>query len=412
MLLQRLIALMALCLFAAAPLMAADPLPAPTDTTPAVESAPASPEEVQTEAAMEASQAAPAPQAMSEEGTTPEAGTAPPEQSAAAATDERYQVYVVQKGDTLWGISRRFIEDPYYWPDLWANNPEVRNPHFIYPGQKLQIYSGPIMVMPAQPPVPEPPVVAETPLAPAPADEQVASVPSPPVEPEVLITIPRGAGYVATEEADSVGRIYDFTEARQLAATGDTVFVHMNPEKTAQAGDRFDIFATMEEIRHPVTKKAVGHKIVELGTLEVIATHEDVDTAVLGRTYREVTRGAWLTPHRTARQTVALKKAAKDLQGYVVSSYYDRVLQGEHDVIYVDLGERQGLTVGNLLTVTRPRKATEANKDRSKKSIRLPDELVGYALVVETRATTATAVLIKALGPTLIGDRVKTQTGR
>ena len=49
------------------------------------------------------------------------------------------QTYVIKKGDTLWGISRRFLKDPGYWPDLWSNNPFIGNPHFIYPGQRVAL---------------------------------------------------------------------------------------------------------------------------------------------------------------------------------------------------------------------------------------------------------------------------------
>ena len=59
-----------------------------------------------------------------------------------AFAQEQEQTYVIKKGDTLWGISERFINDPYYWPNLWANNPEITNPHLIYPGDQIRIFGG------------------------------------------------------------------------------------------------------------------------------------------------------------------------------------------------------------------------------------------------------------------------------
>ena len=64
-----------------------------------------------------------------------------------SAIAEEPQIYTIKKGDTLWGISERFIKDPYYWPNLWSHNPDIPNPHFIYPGQKLAIYDDRIEII-------------------------------------------------------------------------------------------------------------------------------------------------------------------------------------------------------------------------------------------------------------------------
>ena len=335
---------------------------------------------------------------------------APAVEDVPAEKSSAYLTYEVQKGDTLWGISRRFIEDPYYWPDLWANNPDIQNPHFIFPGQKLRIYSGPIVVV----------GVEEEKVSPAPEQEVVTSeitqAPAAPVviaEPLVTIVIPAGLSFIGESEQSAGGTIFDFPVARHFAGNGDTVFVRMPAETNVAIGDSLQIVKSRADIIHPVSKKRLGFQVDQLGDLEITALGKDLHTAIIRKNFREVERGAWLSPNKALHQQIALRRASSEMSGMVISTALRKELQGPNEVLFVDLGEDHGLMTGNLLTLTRPYKATDLVEIKNSRdaAVVYPEEFIGYALVVDTNPETATAVILKALGPVVIGDLVRAQTG-
>ena len=337
--------------------------------------------------------------------------------STARATEEvtdesssAYRTYEVQKGDTLWGVSRKFIEDPYYWPDLWANNPDIQNPHFIFPGQKLRIYSGPIVVVGVEEekvfPALEPVVTSEVaPTLPVPA--VIAA------EPQVTIVIPAGLSFIGESEQSAGGTLFDFSVARHFAGTGDTVFVRMPAETGVAVGDQLQIVKSRADIIHPVTKKRFGFQVDQLGVLEITALGKDLHTAIIRKNFREVERGAWLSPTKALRQQIALRRATTEMSGMVIATALQKEMQGPDEVLFVDLGADHGLKTGNLLTLTRPYKATDLVEIKNSRDAALvyPEEFIGYALVVDTNPESATAVILKALGPVVIGDLVRAQTG-
>ena len=60
-----------------------------------------------------------------------------------AINPDHPETYTVVKGDTLWDISGKFLSEPWRWPDLWKNNPQIQNPHLIYPGDRVSlVYKG------------------------------------------------------------------------------------------------------------------------------------------------------------------------------------------------------------------------------------------------------------------------------
>jgi LysM repeat protein len=386
MLHKRILPLMALLISFSSPLFAQ------VTTTPVAEEA------IEKEATVEAT----IKEATAEETSGKEA---PAENSSA------YRIYEVKKGDTLWGISKKFIEDPYYWPDLWANNPDIQNPHFVYPGQKLRIYAGPIVVVGIEEQETTTPPTQEV------ATPEITSVPAEPAveaEESITIAVPNAVSFIAEGEQSAGGTIFDFPDARHFAGSGDTVFVRVPNEKRVVVGDRMQVIKSRADIIHPVSRKRLGFQVDQVGTLEIAALGKDLQTAVIRKSYREIERGAWLSPRRAVREQIALRRATHEMSGMVVATASHKELQGPNEVLFVDIGESKGLRVGNLLTLIRPRKATDLAPIKNRKDAALvyPEELIGYALVIDTNPETASVVILKSLGPAVVGDLVRAQTGR
>jgi LysM repeat protein len=316
------------------------------------------------------------------------------------------QIYTIKKGDSLWGISQRFIEDPYYWPNLWANNPDITNPHLIYPGQKLRIYNGRIEFLPQYPepvapaemieePAPVPVSVAEmAPEAPAPEDPQVQVMKSP----------GGGSGFLLTDETP-LGLLVDSVDSRVLLTRDDLVFLDMIDPSQVRVGDSYSLFAAGKEVLHPQTGEKFGTIMFELGFLQVVSVNGRTVEARIVDAYREIERGAQVFPYVPAHKEIELKKGQGQLNGYLIEGQQDKLSLGQNDVVYIDLGIDSGLQVGNLLYISRPREASELALDK-KNAIPLPDQLLGAALVVDARAKSSAAFIFKSVSEMHVGDQV------
>jgi len=276
---------------------------------------------------------------------------------AHAATEKKE--HVVQKGDTLWDISTAYLYDPFQWPRLWNVNRDIENPHLIYPGQIINIpmeiavqRMQPEIARPELPPAPEP--VAE--IKPAPEPE--------PVEEPVLETLPVAVqhevikalstyGFIADKEEIGLGTITSQEEDRLLISSGQTVYVKARKKGALETGEKYSIVRVFEEVKHPVTRKKVGYLARILGDLSVVAADEDMATAVIGSIYLETMVGDKVMKH-VQHLTWHRKTGGhpgEELQGYILASPDGKMIMGEGDVLFIDLGRRDGLGTGEVLWV-------------------------------------------------------------
>ncbi|NIQ39126.1 MAG: LysM peptidoglycan-binding domain-containing protein [Proteobacteria bacterium] len=231
------------------------------------------------------------------------------------------EVYVIKKGDTLWDLSGRYLNDPFQWPQLWQRNQYITNPHLIYPGNSLRLYGRP---MAAPPKTTEKTVrVGEEEAEVAPVSEAAETAAVQEIieetgvvgeEQEVaalqdveegldaergdIVQVLRKGGveYVILEE-DSLGRIIDARYRKRLLAQGDTVYLALK-KRPPEVGERFLIFRTQKTLKNPYTGKK-GKKVYLLGALKVTAVKGVLYQAEITDSMDAIKRGDEIMTYRT-----------------------------------------------------------------------------------------------------------------
>ncbi|HIJ80813.1 MAG TPA: LysM peptidoglycan-binding domain-containing protein [Desulfuromonadales bacterium] len=307
---------------------------------------------------------------------------------ALAAEQEEPTIYVIKRGDTLWGLSERFIKDPFYWPNMWSKNSQVTNPHLIYPGQKIRVFPDRLEIVQKEQPAKQAPVE-----------------PLPEVAAEKTYTVYGTEGYLLEGEIKPLGTIIGIHNDRILAGDDDSVYTDIGSAQGAKGGEKYSIFRKDVKVIHPVTSEVVGTKIIPLGSLQLTDIERKASRAIITKTNREISPGSFLMEyHQNKRYEVTLKKNDRDLKGYIVESFNGTGIVAAGDVVYIDIGSDKGAEVGNMLYIVRDVKLdpryTEGRNDR------LPQELLGQLVIVKTGGKTATAIVVKSIDAIYKGDRI------
>ena len=312
-------------------------------------------------------------------------------------------LYTVQKGDTLWGVSKRFLKDPYYWPNLWSHNPAIGNPHRIYPGQRLHIYDGRIELLAVE-------ALPELPLD-TPAPEAAAVVTDEPVQ--LVDTLGGARSFIGVRDAATLGTLIDTVDNRVLMAEGEPVFLEMDDLAAVKPGQRLQLLELGAEVLHPLTGQPIGFQVNHLGVAEVTEITPSVAVATILDSAREIQRGARVRLYDELPAQIAPQPCQHDLYGYIVAADEGKIALSQLDVIHVDLGAAAGLAVGNELAIFRPR--TFARSTRPIKQldadnfVELPDVPLGTAMVIAVQEDTAAALVRQVANqPIYRGDQVRT----
>ena len=298
--------------------------------------------------------------------------------------------HIVQKGDTLWDICQKYYGSPWLWPKLWEMNPFITNPNLLEPGDKINLLEDVPLIRPAakEEGKQEKQIVAS--VAPAKSHDKwwkrgldVSG-----------LTNVRSIGYFSREALDPIGTIVSSDSERLILAERDRVVVKIE-DSAVHDGDIVWVYKSSEALRDPEDRSIIGYAISILGNLKI---HKRVGSglyeAEVNEAFRDIRVGDSLTTYNPVSSCVVPRPAPGGLETEIIATKDLIQIIGQFAVVYLDAGENQGVKRGNLFEVLKERPG-------------LPSLVIGYLLVLDTRADCATGVVVEAKEQFFRGARVR-----
>ncbi len=322
--------------------------------------------------------------------------------------------HTVQRGDTLWDISKLFLKSPWRWPELWGMNLEqIRNPHLIYPGQVLVLVKtggratlrvGQAGGQPAEGTVKLSPQVRSELLS----NGAIASIPLNLIGPFL-----NEAVVFDTDALATAPRIVATQEGRVLVSRGETAYVRGD----LKGARDFRLFRKPHPLVDPDTHEILGYEARYVGTAEFLRPEGTTTGAdgkpevvpasfVVTSTRLEAGVGDRLSPVPQRDLTAYAPHAPeKPVSGRLVSIYGEGMFAGQNQIVAINRGARDGIERGNVLALWRAGRPAVDKTEGHDTAMRLPDERNGLLFVFSVFDRVSYALILSVQDPVRPGDR-------
>ncbi len=323
---------------------------------------------------------------------------------------EHPEIYIVQKGDTLWDISSNFLRDPWFWPEIWHKNPQVSNPHLIYPGDELAIiYVGGVKRIQVSRRGETGQAVSKglkiVKLSPRIRAQSIdASIPSIPMESiRQLLEKP-----LIISEEDLANSAYVLDSKNNSLANAINDVLYVRKLDTSKGNGRFQIFRPNKPLVDTATGEVLGYEALYVAEAKLEKGGDPASVRVTS-SRREIFRDDRVLPIDNSNlERDFFPRPPKDLVKGRIISLLDGISQlGQYDTVAINLGKRDGLTTGNILAVNRIGKVIiDHNEEERNFEVKLPDERIGLIMVVRTYEKLSFALIMEANEPIRLNEQV------
>ncbi len=356
----------------------------------------------------------------------PQIGTiveAEPQQAVTASVKVNHpRQYIVQKGDTLWDIASLFLKDPWFWPEIWYQNPQVQNPHLIFPGDILTLIyvDGQPRIVVGKPgqavqPGQQGTTVVSDDAGPLPVVRLSPSIRSEDIEASID-TIPGDAirqflskpRVVTKDELKDAPYILGSDDKHLILGQGNRVYIRGEIDKERV---RYTVVREGEKLIDPDTKKVLGYEAIYAGEV-LINTYGDPAVGELTFTQREVLFGDRLLPTDKSKidNLYFPRLPDRDLEGKII--HLPDALFGiaKLQVAVINKGSRDGLESGNLLAIYTKGTTVRDHYSRVNKKVDLdlPDVRSGLMMIFRTFDAVSYGLVLESTRVIHENDMVRT----
>ncbi len=330
--------------------------------------------------------------------------TEPPAQTAQLLRPDAPMNYTVKRGDTLWDISAVFLKDPWFWPEIWQINPQVENPHLIYPGDVLSLAVG----------------------AGGDAHVYISQYSGARLQPRLrsedlegpIDTLPYAAiaafltkpSVMTQEEIVKAPHILAFRDKHMIGGTGHEAYVE---NLNGTLNQRYTVMHIGDPIVDFETNELVGYQAAYVATA-VVNNPGPVTKTILTEGSREALRGDRLISQEGDLPLTFKPHAPRSqIDGQIIALADSAEEGGQYQVVVLNRGTRHGLSPGAVLAVDQRGEIVHDvwnnrpfGKDPFAKEVQLPYERAGTLIVFKTFDRVSYALVIGARAPMQVADRV------
>ena len=296
--------------------------------------------------------------------------------------------YTVVKGDTLWDISARFLKDPWVWPAIWDVNPQIENPHLIYPGDVISLVyvdgqprlivdrdSGQVAIDLGQTSSGKPVVKLSPRIRTEQLDQAIPLVPADAIE--QFTANPR---VLTLEQLDAAPYIVGNLDNRLASAVGSRIYVR-GIDDDGEA--LYSVYRRRDALIDPNSKEILGYEVAFVGDAKVLS-YGDPATVVITSSKREALTGDVLLPLNRGKISYNYTPKVSDLDfdGSVISLFNALTHAGQNQVIVINLGQRDGMERGDILRIDeRGETIRDTVTPAANDTVKLPDTRVGVTMI-------------------------------